>query len=97
MQEFLRLLREHGDAGSPPPDVVTLAGELCRDFPDKPVQVPHLVEAVLNSEHRWALLRNEDVTAVRVPVLIQQEPHLLALQFLEVCHTPGGSRDLVGL
>ncbi|XP_076774721.1 anomalous homeobox protein-like [Arvicanthis niloticus] len=97
MQEFLRLLREHGDDSSPPPDLVTLAGKLCRDFQDKPVQVLHLVEAILNSKHRWALVKNEDVTMVCVHVLIQQEQHLLALQILKVCHMPGGSQDLVEL
>lgn len=84
MQHFLRLLREHGDASSPPPDLVTLAGKLCRDFQDNPVQVLHLVEAILNSKHRWYLLNNADVTLVCVQVLIQQEQQLLALQILEV-------------
>ncbi|XP_028637264.1 anomalous homeobox protein, partial [Grammomys surdaster] len=97
MQEFLRLLREHEDASSPTPDLVTLAGKLCRDFQDKPVQVLCLVEAILNSKHRLALLKNEDVTTVCVQVLIQQERLLLALQILEVCHVPGGSQELVEL
>lgn len=90
MHEFLRLLREHGDASSPAPDLVTLAGKLCRDFQDKPVEVLCLLEAILNSKHRWALLNNEDVTTVCVQVLIQQERHLLALQILEVCWRYGG-------
>ncbi|XP_031219069.1 anomalous homeobox protein [Mastomys coucha] len=97
MQHLLRLLREHGDASSPPPDLVTLAGKLCRDFQDNPVQVLHLVEAILNSKHRWDLLYNADVTLVCVQVLIQQEQQLLALQILEVCQVPGGSQELVQL
>lgn len=84
MQDFLRLLREHADARSPPPDLVTMAGKLCLDLEDNPVQVVQLVEAILDSKHRWGLLKNIDVTLVCVQVLIQQEQHLLALQILEV-------------
>lgn len=72
------------DASSPPPDLVTLAGKLCRDFQDNPVQVNHLVEAILNSKHRWDFLKNADVTVVCVQVLIQKEQQLSALQILEV-------------
>ncbi|XP_052026176.1 LOW QUALITY PROTEIN: anomalous homeobox protein [Apodemus sylvaticus] len=97
MQDFLRLLKAHADASSPPPDLVTMAGKLCLDLEDNPVQVVQLVEAILDSKHRWALLKNIDVTLVCVQVLIQQEQHLLALQILEVCHVPGGSQDLVHL
>lgn len=68
MQDFLRLLREHEDACSPPPDLVTLAGKLCQKFQDNHVQILHLVEAILNSKHRWDLLSNADVTVVCVQV-----------------------------
>lgn len=90
MQDFLRLLKAHADASSPPSDLVTMAGKLCLDLEDNPVQVVQLVEAILDSKHRWALLKNIDVTLVCVQVLIQQEQHLLALQILEVCWRYGG-------
>lgn len=84
MQDFLRLLREHGDTSSPPPDLLTLAGKLCWDFQDNPVQVLHYVEAILNSKLCWDLLNNADKNLVCAQVLFQQEQHHLALQILEV-------------
>ncbi|XP_028717125.1 anomalous homeobox protein-like [Peromyscus leucopus] len=97
MENFLRLLREHGDAPPPPPELVTLAGKLCRDFQHNPVQVLHLVKAILDSQHRWDLLNNVDVALVCTQVLIHQEQWLLALQILQGCRVPGGSQELVRL
>ncbi|XP_052600015.1 anomalous homeobox protein-like [Peromyscus californicus insignis] len=97
MENFLRLLREHGDAHPPPPELVTLAGKLCRDFKHNPVQVLHLVKAILDSQHRWDLLNNVDVALVCTQVLIHQEQQLLALQILQGCRVPGGSQELVRL
>lgn len=84
MQNFLRLLREHGDTHFLPQDLVTLAGKLCRDFQHNLVQVLSLVKAILESRHLQHLLHNADVVLVCAQVLVQQEQHLSALQILEV-------------
>nr|XP_042124509.1 anomalous homeobox protein [Peromyscus maniculatus bairdii] len=97
MENFLRLLREHGDSHSPPQELVTLAGKLCRDFQHNLVQVLSLVEAILDSQHRWHLLENADVALVCTQVLIQQKQPFSALQILEGCRVPGGSKELVQL
>ncbi|XP_052610983.1 uncharacterized protein LOC128120815 [Peromyscus californicus insignis] len=97
MENFLRLLREHGDTPSPPQELVTLAGKLCRDFQHNLVQVLSLVEAILDSRHRWHLLENADVALVCTQVLIQQGQQFSALQILEGCRVPGGSKELIQL
>ncbi|KAL6083943.1 hypothetical protein STEG23_026604, partial [Scotinomys teguina] len=97
MENFLRLLREHGDTHSPPQELVTLAGKLCRDFQHNLVQVFSLVEAILDSQHCWHLLENADVALVCTQVLIQQEQPFSALQILEGCRVPGGNKELVQL
>ncbi|MEJ1281351.1 hypothetical protein NN561_012301 [Cricetulus griseus] len=97
MQNFLRLLREQGDAQPLPPDLVILAGKLCQDFQQNPAQMIHLVETILESQHCWELLSNEEVALVCTQVLIQKEQWLLALQILKGCQVPGGSQELVEL
>ncbi|XP_021520263.1 anomalous homeobox protein [Meriones unguiculatus] len=97
MQNFLRLLREHGDTHCLPQDLVTLAGKLCRDFQHNLVQVLSLVKAILESRHLQHLLHNADVVLVCAQVLVRQEQHLSALQILEGCKVPGGSQELVQL
>lgn len=84
MQNFLRLLREHGDIHSPPQELVTLAGKLCRDLQHNHVQVLSLVEAILDSKHRRHLLDNADVALVCAQVLVHQEQQFSALRILEV-------------
>ncbi|KAH0501266.1 Anomalous homeobox protein [Microtus ochrogaster] len=97
MQNFLRLLREHGDTHSPTQELVTLAGKLCRDLQHNHVQVLSLVEAILDSKHRRHLLDNADVALVCAQVLVHQEQQFSALQILEGCRVPGGSKELVQL
>ncbi|XP_058896759.1 anomalous homeobox protein isoform X1 [Kogia breviceps] len=97
MQSFLQLLRGSGGAGLPLADLVTLAGRLCREVQDDPVQVQPLVTAVLDSQLRLYLLDNADVALVCASVLAQQEQHRAACQLLEGCRVPGGSLKLVQL
>ncbi|XP_055454521.1 anomalous homeobox protein [Psammomys obesus] len=97
MQNFLRLLREHGDTHCLPQDLVILAGKLCRDFQHNLVQVLSLVKAILESRHLQHLLHNADVVLACAQVLVRQEQHLSALQILEGCKVPGGSQELVQL
>ncbi|KAM7331740.1 hypothetical protein ACRRTK_008448 [Alexandromys fortis] len=97
MQNFLRLLREHGDTHSPPQELVTLAGKLCRDLQHNHVQVLSLVEAILDSKHRQHLLDNADVALVCAQVLVHREQQFSALRILEGCRVPGGSKELVQL
>ncbi|XP_075829507.1 anomalous homeobox protein [Microtus pennsylvanicus] len=97
MQNFLRLLREHGDTHSPPQELVALAGKLCRDLQHNHVQVLPLVEAILDSKHRQPLLDNADVALVCAQVLVHQEQQFSALRILEGCQVPGGSKELVQL
>lgn len=66
------------------PELVTLAGRLCRDLQDDPTQVQPLVTAVLDSQFRLYLLDNADVALVCASVLAQQEQHQAACRLLEV-------------
>ncbi|XP_020028869.2 anomalous homeobox protein [Castor canadensis] len=97
MQSFLMLLREHGGSCSPPAELVTLAGRLCRDLQDDLTQVQPLVAAVLASQLRLHLLDNEHVALVCARVLVQQEQQQAACRLLEGCRVPGGSKELVHL
>ena len=84
MQSFLQLLRGNGGPSLPLPELVTLAGRLCRDLQDDPIQVQPLVTAVLDSHLRLDLLDNADVALVCASVLAQQEQHQAACRLLEV-------------
>lgn len=84
MQNFLRLLRVHGDTPPLPQELVIQAGKLYLDLKHKPVQVLHLVEAFLDSQHRWDLINSVNVALVCNQVLIHQEQWLLAPQILDV-------------
>ncbi|CAI9156902.1 unnamed protein product [Rangifer tarandus platyrhynchus] len=97
MQSFLQLLRGNGGPSLPLPELVTLAGRLCRDLQDDPIQVQPLVTAVLDSQLRLYLLDNADVALVCASVLAQQEQHQAACRLLEGCQVPGGSPKLVQL
>ncbi|XP_049624230.1 anomalous homeobox protein [Suncus etruscus] len=97
MQSFLTLLRGTQGSGPPLPELVTLAGTLCRDFRDDPAQVQPLVAAVLDSQIRPHLLNNVDVTLTCVRMLVQQDQHQAACYLLEDCRVPGGSKELVKL
>ncbi|XP_004430153.1 PREDICTED: anomalous homeobox protein [Ceratotherium simum simum] len=97
MQSFLKLLRGSEGAGPPLAELVTLAGRLCRDLQDDPIQVQPLVTAVLDSQLRLHLLDNADVALVCARVLTQQEQHQDACRLLEGCRVPGGSQELVQL
>ncbi|XP_069414652.1 anomalous homeobox protein isoform X2 [Ovis canadensis] len=97
MQSFLQLLRGNGGPSLPLPELVTLAGRLCRDLQDDPTQVQPLVTAVLDSQFRLYLLDNADVALVCASVLAQREQHQAACRLLEGCQVPGGSPKLVQL
>uniref|UniRef100_A0A8C6DM25 Anomalous homeobox n=1 Tax=Moschus moschiferus TaxID=68415 RepID=A0A8C6DM25_MOSMO len=97
MQSFLQLLRGNGGPSLPLPELVTLAGRLCQDLQDDPIQVQPLVTAVLDSQLRLYLLDNADVALVCASVLAQQEQHQAACRLLEGCQVPGGSAKLVKL
>ncbi|XP_065759868.1 anomalous homeobox protein [Muntiacus reevesi] len=97
MQSFLQLLRGNGSPSLPLPELVTLAGRLCREVQDDPTQVQPLVTAVLDSQLRLYLLDNADVALVCASVLAQQEQHQAACRLLEGCQVPGGSSKLVQL
>nr|XP_017512746.2 anomalous homeobox protein isoform X2 [Manis javanica] len=96
MQSFLKLLR--GSVGtSPPLELVTLAGRLCRDLQDDLAQVQPLVTAMLDSQLHQYLLDNADVALMCARMLVQQEQHQAACQLLKSCRVPGGSQELVQL
>ncbi|XP_058512745.1 anomalous homeobox protein isoform X4 [Ochotona princeps] len=97
MQNFLMLLREHGNTHPPPAELVPLAGSLCHDLQDDLTQVQPLVSAILDSQLRPHLLDNADVALVCARVLAQQEQQQAACRLLEGCQVPGGSRELVQL
>ncbi|XP_008845767.1 anomalous homeobox protein [Nannospalax galili] len=97
MQNFLRLLREHGHTYPLPAELVALAGRLCQHLQDDLVQVLPLVAAILHSQHRQHLLDNANVALVCARVLVQQEQLHAALRILEGCQVPGGSPELVKL
>lgn len=83
MQSFLKLLR--GSVGtSPPLELVTLAGRLCRDLQDDLAQVQPLVTAMLDSQLHQYLLDNADVALMCARMLVQQEQHQAACQLLKV-------------
>jgi hypothetical protein len=87
------LLREHGGSCSPPAELVTLAGRLCRDLQDDLTQVQPLVAAVLASQLRLHLLDNEHVALVCARVLVQQEQQQAACRLLEVGLVVGGGAE----
>ncbi|KAM9206552.1 anomalous homeobox protein-like [Dugong dugon] len=98
MQSFLTLLKESGDTGPPPTELVDLAGRLCRDLRGDLTQVEPLVEAVLGSPLCLHLLDREDVVVVCALVLAWQEQHQAACRLLEGCRVPGvGSLEVVQL
>lgn len=84
MQNFLILLRVHGDTPPLPQELVTQAGKLYLDLKHKPVQVLHLVKAILDSQYRWNLINSVNVALLCTQVLIHQEQWLLALQILDI-------------
>ncbi|KAM9642278.1 anomalous homeobox protein-like [Trichechus inunguis] len=97
MQSFLTLLKESGDTGPPPAELVDPAGRLCRDLRGDLAQVEPLEEAVLGSPLRLHLLDREDVAVVCALVLARQERHQAACKLLESCRVLGGSLELVKL
>lgn len=84
MQNFLRLLKEHGDTHPLPQELVTQAGKLSQDFQHKPVQVLHLVRSHSGQSASLGPAKNADVILVCTQVLIHQEQWLLVLQILDV-------------
>ncbi|XP_036608696.1 anomalous homeobox protein [Trichosurus vulpecula] len=86
MKHFLALLEEHRASPAPPPELVHMAGRLCRESQSNPpLMLEPLAEAVLGSPHWRYFLSSMDVVRVCVLVLACRGQHQSACRLLEQC------------